>query len=175
MRRVVYSVAASLDGYIAGPEGEFDWIPMDPDIDFTAMFARYDTFLMGRRTYELTQSQGEGMTSGPGMSTVVFSRTMKPTEHPSVTIVADNGGDAVRALKEKPGKDIWLFGGGVLFRALLEDGVVDVIEVAIVPVVIGGGIPLLPTPAPLTKLQLTEHKVYPKSGIVLLSYAVLNQ
>ncbi|MEO5823497.1 MAG: dihydrofolate reductase family protein [Vicinamibacteraceae bacterium] len=52
MRRVRYQVAASLDGYIAGPSGEFDWIPMDPEIDFSALWAQYDTVIMGRKTFE---------------------------------------------------------------------------------------------------------------------------
>jgi len=58
MRQVVYSVAASLDGYISGPKGESDWIVMDPEIEFSAVFARFDTFLLGRKTYEATRGAG---------------------------------------------------------------------------------------------------------------------
>ena len=170
-RRVRYSVAMSLDGYIAGPNGEYDWIIMDPDIDFGAIFNEFDTFLMGRKTFELMAGQGQG--SSPGTKSVVFSTTLKQSDHPNVTIVSSNAADVVRELKAQPGKDIWLFGGGELFRSLLEAGVVDGVGVAIMPVVIGGGVPFLPAPAMQAKLKLIEHKLYPKSGIVSLEYAVV--
>lgn len=171
MRRVVYSVAMSLDGYIAGPKGEFDWIIMDPDIDFNEIFSQFDTQLIGRRSFEVIAAQGQGG-SWPGMKTVVFSKTMKANDYPDVTVVSDNVTAAVNKLKAQPGKDIWLFGGGELFRSLLEAGVVDGVGAAVIPVVIGGGIPFLPAPAKLTKLKLTKHKLYPKTGIVTLDYDV---
>ena len=87
VRRVVYSVAASLDGYIAGPNGEFDWIPKDPAIDWGAFMGRFDTVLMGRRTFEVTQRQGSGE-GLPNMRTFVFSRTLRASEHPGITVVA---------------------------------------------------------------------------------------
>ena len=170
MRRIRYLVAASLDGFIAGPQGEADWIPMDPDVDFTAIFAGFDTLVMGRRTYEdLLRRGSPGM---PGMRVLVCSRSLSPRAHPDVTIVADGARETLAALRAEPGKDIWLFGGGVLFRSLLGMGLVDSVEVAVVPVLLGGGIPLLPPPAAATKLRLTRHRVYPTSGIVSLEYAV---
>jgi dihydrofolate reductase len=89
-----------------------------------------------------------------------------------VTIVNANPGDAVRALKAQPGKDIWLFGGGLLFRSLLETGVVDTVEVAVIPVLVGGGLQMLPSPAPRWTLELAGHRIYAKSGIALLEYRV---
>ncbi|MEW5915701.1 MAG: dihydrofolate reductase family protein [Gemmatimonadota bacterium] len=169
-RRVVYGVAMSLDGYIAGPKGEYDWIVMDPDIDFKAMFARFDTFLMGRNTFRLVEQGGP---SHPGARTIVFSHTLQPAKYPKYTIVSENAGEFVRELKTQPGKDIWLFGGGELFRHLLDAGVVDEVSVAVIPVVIGGGVPFLPAPARRSKLRLTDHHVYPKSGTVRLTYDVL--
>jgi dihydrofolate reductase len=171
MRRVRYSVATSLDGFIAGPNGEADWIIMDPEIDFSAIFAQFDTLLMGRRTWEAVAAQGGGGGGMPGMKVLVFSRTLKPADHPKVTIVAD----AERALEElraQPGKDIWLFGGGALFRELLALGQVDTVELGVIPVLLGGGIPLLPAPALQTKLTLTHQKVFSRTGIVWLEYAV---
>lgn len=85
--------------------------------------------------------------------------------------MAGNLEETVAALRAEPGKDIWLFGGGSLFRSLLNAGLVDTVEVAIMPVLIGGGIPLLPPPASETKLTLTNHRVY-KTGIVSLEYAI---
>lgn len=170
MRRVRYSVAMSLDAYIAGPAGEYDWILMDPAIDFGAFFKTIDTVLMGRRTFELALRQhgGPGLS---GMRTYVFSRTLRPEDFPDVTIVADDAGSRVASLRAEPGKDIWLMGGGDLFRSLLHAGVVDTVEVGVVPVLLGQGIPLLPHLPTSVRLELTRAEPFP-SGIVLLRYAV---
>ena len=170
MRRIRYQVAASLDSYIAGPKGEADWIIMDPDIDFAELFNQFDTFLMGRKTFEAMAGQGGGPAM-PGTKTLVFSRTLRQQDYPNVTIVADKEEETLRSLREAPGKDIWLFGGGSLFRGLLEMRLVDTVEIAVMPVMLGGGIPLLPPPAPQTRLKLTGHRVF-KTGIVLLEYAI---
>jgi dihydrofolate reductase len=169
MRRIRYVVAVSLDGYIAGPKGEADWIIMDPEIDFRALFEQFDTFLLGRRTFEAMGRGGQG--GSPGMKTFVFSRTLRQQDYPRVTVVAEKAEEVVAALRAEPGKDIWLFGGGALFRSLLDAGLVDTVEAAIMPVLLGGGIPLLAPPAKRTRLKLTGHKVY-KSGIVSVEYSV---
>ncbi|HJU73505.1 MAG TPA: dihydrofolate reductase family protein [Gemmatimonadaceae bacterium] len=172
-RRVIYAVAMSLDGYIAGPSGEYDWIVNDPDIDFNEMGSQFDTFLIGRKTWEMMAAQGGGGGGWSGMKTVVFSSTLRQSDYPSVTIVSGDAAAAVRKLKAEPGKNMWLFGGGELFRSLLDAGVVDGVGVAIMPVVVGGGIPFLPPPAKRAKLKLTKHKLYPKTGIVSLDYDVV--
>jgi dihydrofolate reductase len=170
MRKVVYSVAMSLDGYIAGPGGESDWIVIDPDLDFEAMFTRFDTILLGRRTYEATRTGGGG--GGiPGVKSYVFSRTLQQANAGGVT-VSDDPLHTVSDLKAQPGKDIWLFGGGSLFRSLLPLGLVEVVEVAIIPVLLGGGVPLLPDTPERVGLRLVEHQVYEKTGTVSLEYQV---
>lgn len=167
-RRVRYSVAVSLDGFIAGPNGEHDWIIMDPTLDFGALFIQFDTLLMGRRTFEMAR-QGGGETMA-GMQTIVFSRTLRQSDYPNVTIT-NKLSETISPLKEKPGKDIWLFGGGDLFRSMLDAGLVDTIELAVVPILLSQGVPLLPAGARSPALRLTESKSLP-SGIVMLSYAV---
>jgi dihydrofolate reductase len=168
-RRVLYSVAMSLDGYIDGPQGEYDWIPMDPEIDFGAMFKRFDTVLMGRRSWEAAQGQGGG--GMPGMAAVVCSRTLRAADVKGAALSADPAA-TLAELKRKPGKDIWLFGGGALFRSLLDQRLVDAVEIGLVPVLLGGGIPMLPHPAERANLKLTRHRIYEKTGTVMLEYAV---
>ncbi len=171
-RRIRYHVACSLDGYIADEKGGADWIVDEPTIDFPALFAEFDTFLMGRKTYDLVLSQ-PGFEFG-GSEVVVVSRTLQPQDHPGVTIIADDLEARVRELRDRPGKDIWLFGGGELFRSLLDLNLVDTVEPAIVPVLVGGGVPFLPSPAVRKKLTLADHRVYP-SGILWLQYTVQSE
>jgi dihydrofolate reductase len=170
MRRIRYLVAQSLDGYIAGPKGEADWIIMDPEIDFAAMFDQFDTFLIGRKTFEGMAKTGNA--AMPGVKTFVFSRTLRQRDYPEVTIVGKKVKETVKSLRAKSGKDIWLFGGGLLFRSLLDLGLVDTVEVAIIPVLLGKGVQLLPQPAKRARLKLTNHKVYKKTGICSLEYTV---
>lgn len=169
MRRVCYQVAASLDGHIATEDGGYDWLVMDPEIDFGEMFARFDTLLMGRKTWEVARG-GPGMR---GMAVYVVSTTLDPEEHPGVTVISDGVEAAVEELRRRDGKDIWLFGGGQLFRSLLDAGLVDAVEIAVMPVLLGGGIPMLRPPARQVSLELTGHRVYGTSGIVSMAYDVL--
>jgi dihydrofolate reductase len=169
MRRIRYQVASSLDGYIAGPDGEYDWIVGDTDIDFAALFAQFDTLLMGRHTYEMLPPG-----TSQGQQLVVVSSTLDPAVHPHVTVINDELETRLAELRAQPGKDIWMFGGGQLFRSLLAIGQVDTVELAVIPILLGGGIPFLPTPAERKSLELNSHHVYPKSGIMMLNYDVVN-
>jgi dihydrofolate reductase len=171
MRRVRYNVAASLDGYIAAPDGGFDWIPNDTAVDFAAIFEHVDTVLLGRKSYEVALEMGPP--PWPiGSRVYVFSRTLDPAAHPGVTVIAEDAAHVVEALRSETGSgDIWLFGGGELFRELLAAHQVDTIEVTTVPVLLGDGLPLLPPGAPRSFLTLNGVRVYP-SGMVTLLYDV---
>jgi len=173
MRKVVFGGAMSLDGYIAGPNGEYDWIVMDPDIDFAGMMQRFDTFLIGRKTFEAMRRMGDAAPPTPGIRHLVFSRTLRAEDCPYPL-----SGDAERAvadLRQQPGKDIALFGGGELFRSLLAAGLVDEIGVSLVPVLLGGGIPLLPSPADRARLKLKSQRVYEKTGTIHLEYDIIGR
>lgn len=168
MRRIRYRVACSLDGYIADSNGGFDWIVSDPEIDFGALFEQFDTFLMGRRTYEMIPPSDASL---KGKTVIVVSRTLRQEDHPGVRIIADNLERELRTLRSQSGRDIWLFGGGEFFRSVWNLGHVDSVETAIVPILLGGGLSLLPTPAVKRQLKLRSQRVY-GSGIVLLEYDV---
>jgi dihydrofolate reductase len=170
MRRIRYQVATSLDGFIAGPNGEYDWIDVDPVAAgpyFKALYAQYDTAVMGRRTFELVRGPVEGM------RTYVFSRTLPSEAHKDVTVLKDDDGiAALAAIRAQDGKDIWLYGGGVLFGSLAAAGLVDTVEVGVIPIILGGGIPLAAV-ANRVKLKLLETNTS-LPGIVGLSYSVEN-
>ena len=171
-RQLRYQVAASLDGFIAGPNGEYDWIVPDPGIDFAALYREFDTAVMGRKTWEMMTAQG-GHGAMKGLDVIVFSRSLPPKEYPGVRILNDEPREVVASLKARPGRDIWLFGGGTLFRSLLDAGLVDSVEVAVMPVLLGAGVPLLPPgSAAVTSLVLADQKTLPDSGIVALAYSV---
>ncbi len=169
MRTLRYSVAASLDGYIAGPNGEFDWIPEDPEIDFAALYASFSGLVMGRRSYEVYVATGGGV--GPALPVYVYTRTLPEGERDGVTFVHD-AVPHVRALKQQQGdgKPLWLWGGADLFRQLASAGLVDGVDVAVIPVVLGGGIPLMAAPGPRLSLCLRRHRLYATTGILSLEY-----
>jgi dihydrofolate reductase len=171
MKRLRYSVAATLDGFIADPNGGYDWIIMDEAIDFAAMFAEFDTFVMGRKTWAVT-APTDFADMFAGKEVIVFSRTLKTAPRPGVTIVNTSPVDTVRELKQKPGKDIWLFGGGSMFRTLIDAGLVDTIEVGIMPVLLSEGVPLIAPGARITGMKLDKCETLPASGIVMLSYTI---
>jgi len=166
MRRVRYAVVMSLDGYIAGPKGEADWIVADPTVDiaefFKAFYSQFDTAVMGRRTYELV---GGGI---EGLRTYVFSRTLSPANCKGVTVLSDGLAELAR-LRGENGRDIWLFGGGSLFGSLAAAGLVDSVELGVMPVLLGRGTPVISGITTRVKLKLmhTEHSAV---GVVSLKY-----
>jgi dihydrofolate reductase len=170
MSRIRYGVAMSLDGFIAGPNGESDWIVIDPEFNFAELWAQFDTALMGRLTYQAALAR-LGESAFKNIKTFVASRTLNPADHPNATVLSELNRESLQALRAQSKKDIWLFGGGNLFAQLLAMGEVDTVEVTIIPVLLGSGVPLLPGPAQRKQLHLSEHKIY-RSGTVHLIYEV---
>lgn len=168
MRRVRYQVASSLDGFIAGPDDDFDWIPPAPSFDFEALYAQFDTLLMGRRTYEIVRAAGE---SFRGKQVIVASTTIDQAHHPEIEVVREGLEERIRGLRSESGGDIWLYGGGKLFAQVLAWNLVDTVELAIIPILLGIGVPFLSSPAVRRKLTLQSHQAHP-GGMVLLEYAV---
>ncbi len=172
MRRLRYNVAMSLDGYIADSSDGYDWIPNDDTVDFDGLFARVDTILIGRRTYEVVRGQGGPPPWKPGTRVYLVSRTVASVSDENVTIMSGDPVALATSLRHEDGDgEIWLFGGGQLFSALLAGGQVDTVEVTVVPVLLGSGVPLLAPTTARMPLKLTHTHVYP-SGMVALHYDV---
>jgi dihydrofolate reductase len=165
-------VATSLDGYIADEDGGYGWIPAEDGLDFGAFLAGIDTLVMGRGTYETWTSSPDESDPFESMTKFVFSSTLEPgPAEKGVTVVGEDAVDFVRSLKSGPGRDIWLFGGGVLFRSLLGAGLVDRVELGVVPALLGAGIPLLPGFEGVARLSLHSCETF-GPGLVLLKYDV---
>ena len=171
MRRVRYNCAMSLDGYIADADDGFDWIDIDPDIDFVELSAQFDTYLIGRRTFEVV---GEPeLPAAAKAQFYVFSESLRQRDYENVCIVGEDGAELVRSLRRKEGKDIWLFGGGELFGSLCNEGLVDTVEVAVMPIILGRGVPFVSGLSRQVKLILRDQRVYEKTGTVVLEYEVV--
>lgn len=163
-------MASSLDGFIAGPSGEYDWIVIDPEIDFAAIYAAFSGIVMGRRSYEVFTATGGG--PGPALPTYVYSRTLPEGERDGITFVRE-AVPHVRTLQAaEKGKPLWLWGGGELFRELAAAGLVDGVDVAVIPIILGGGIPLMATPGSRLPLRLRNHRLYAATGTLMLEYDV---
>lgn len=171
MRKVILSLAVSLDGYIEGPHGEYDWCFTDQDYGMTDFFKRIDSIFIGRRSYELTLTMGDTAMPGfPKLSEYVFSNTLKEVKPDAILVSGDIKAEIER-IKQAPGKDIWLFGGADLTASLLEHNLIDEIGLAIHPVILGAGKPLFSRIRERINLHLEDSKTY-SSGLVALTYAL---
>jgi dihydrofolate reductase len=177
MRKITFGGANSLDNFIARPDDAVDWLMWSDEAH--AVMADYwktiDTILMGRKTYEVALRHSKSKSGGyPGMKTYVFSHTLKPDADASVAIVSNDAVEFVRDLRNQPGKDICLMGGGEFARAMFEADLVDELGFNIHPVLLGSGIPLFHTMSHQIDLELLECSKF-KNGCVLVKYRVKHQ
>jgi dihydrofolate reductase len=171
MRKVLLQLAVSLDGYIEGPNGEFDWCFTEQDYGMSEFFKRVDSVFYGRKTYELVLSMESQAPPGfPKLKEYVFSTSLDRVREGAVLVNADTK-TAIEKIKNEKGKDIWLFGGGELISSLINLQLVDEIILAVHPVILGAGKALFKDIKERTWLTLTDHKIYP-DGLVFLTYLI---
>lgn len=168
MRKIVLGLAVSLDGFIEGPQGEYDWCFTDQDYGLSDFFKSIDTIFMGRKSYELAQQTAD---SNPwkGMKTYVFSNTLKSIDDKDVELISGNISKRVNELRAQPGKNIWLFGGAELLTSFVNNIWVDEYWLSVHPIVLGAGKPLFQNITTRKKLVLIESKIY-ETGLVSLRY-----
>ena len=166
-RKVILNLAVSLDGFIEGPSGEFDWCFSDQDYGMKAFMKSIDTIFMGRKSYEVALKY-EGKNPYPKITTYVFSKTLKEAGK-GTRIVSGVLGDEVRKITAEKGKNIWLFGGASLVTGFLNEGLIDELQLAVHPIILGSGKPLFQGIKDRILFNLKRTKKY-SSGLVQLFY-----
>lgn len=175
MRKLILGLAITLDGYIEGPNGEYDWCFTDQDYGLKEFFTRVDAIFIGRKSYEMLQqyadsNNGETVPGMPVMTEYVFSGTLTSVKKGAV-LISEDSITVARRIKEQPGKDIWLYGGASLTDALLKEGLVDELWLSVHPILLGSGKPLFRENDSRTTIRLLECKTY-ESGLVSLRYRI---
>jgi dihydrofolate reductase len=172
MRKIILGVAVSLDSYIEGPNGEYDWCFTDQDYGLNEFMKRIDAIFFGRKSYEMMNSVEAPGGGNPWarMKNYVFSNTMK-SKPKDAELVSGNIAEQVKKIKSMPGKDIWLFGGASLTTSLMNEGLVDELWLAVHPILLGKGKPLFSDIKDRVKTKLIYSKIY-ETGLVSLRYEV---
>jgi dihydrofolate reductase len=173
MRKVILSLAISLDGFIEGPNGEYDWCFTDQDYGMAEFLKRIDTIFYGRKSYELMKADGGGENLWRDKKQYVFSNSLKQKSN-EFEIISGNIEQRVKEIKNLKGKDIWLFGGAILANNLLNFSLVDELGLAVHPILLGKGKLLFSGSNARIKTELIHSKTY-NTGLVYLSYSVINQ
>ncbi len=177
-RKVILDLAVTLDGFIEGVIGEVDWCIMDPDMGFNDFLNQIDTILYGRKSYDLwgqytpeiedTNTEKEMWELVHSKEKYVFSRTQKGIDN-KVIFINENIPSEVKKLKDKPGKDIWLYGGASLITTFIDLGLVDEFRLSVHPVILGEGRPLFIDLKQRLNLKLINTRTF-SSGVVQLIY-----
>ncbi|CDN30507.1 Dihydrofolate reductase [Mucinivorans hirudinis] len=174
MKKIKLYIAVSLDGYIATPDGGIEWLneitnPTDEDHSYNALLASVDTVLMGGRTYHEIIGFGVPWPYKDKQTYVISRNNTNVTPDERVEFITENIYAEIATLKTQDGKDIWLVGGGKLTTMLLNHELIDEMQIAIVPIVLGAGLPLFPNNPLKSKWTLKESKSY-DTGLVVSTY-----
>jgi dihydrofolate reductase len=168
MRKVILGLAVSLDGFIEGPNGEYDWCFTDQDYGLNDFFKQVDAIFMGRKSYELVQKD-HAENSWKHLTTYVVSNSLKEINQENTQLISGNIKEKVLALKHSPGKDIWLFGGAELTTFFVNEQLVDELWLSVHPILLGKGKPLFQNITERKTLKLIDQKIY-STGLVSLRY-----
>ena len=167
MRQLTLYIATSLDGKIARTDDSIDWLP-DPaegDYGFQEFYDSIDTVVMGYKTYDVSLKLGDWYYKDK--SCYIFSRDSTKNVIPEAQLITEHPVDFVRQLQKKPGKDIWLIGGGEINTLMHDAGLIDSYIIAYIPLILGKGIELFPGIQKQVDLKLTKHQVY-SNGVTML-------
>ncbi|WP_301171614.1 dihydrofolate reductase family protein [Brevibacillus nitrificans] len=177
-RKIILDLAVTLDGFIEGKQGEVDWCVMDEEMGFIPFLHQIDTILYGRKSYDLwgqfnpeqahTAKEKEMWGIVHSKEKYVFSKTQKGTGENAI-FINDNIQEEVNTLKNKPGKDIWLYGGASLITTFIHLGLVDEFRLSVHPVILGEGKPLFMGIKQRLNLQMVDTRRF-SSGVVQLIY-----
>jgi len=175
MRKVTFSVANSLDNYIARKDGAVDWLLLDEEATsgLAEFWKTIDAVVIGRKTYEPVLKSGTPFPAYPGVKNYVLSRTLQQSPDKNLEIIREDAVKFVRKLKTEEGRDIFVMGGGSLAKPLFEANLIDEIGVNIQPMLLGSGIPLFHEMKQQIDLDLIECKTF-KNGCVSITYRVKN-
>ena len=187
MRNIITTTWVTLDGYIAGPNGEMDWVAENYD-DAMATYeneivSQADTLLLGRVTYQSFAGSWPHVPDNPNasegekayaralnaMRKIVFSRTLESVEWNNSTLHKEVVPEEIEQLKQEPGRDMLIYGSASIIQTLVNHGLIDEYQVLVHPLIVGGGKPLFQNIQHQVKLKLVNTKTHP-SGVVVLSY-----
>lgn len=172
MRKTVLFIAVSLDGCIAGPKGELDWLSIaeGDKYGYEAFDRSVDTTIMAGRTYR--DVLGFGMPVYPDKTNYILTRKKKKNEPENFIFFKDSVAGLVKKLKRRKGKDIFIVGGSGVIYPLIESNLIDEYRIFTLPIMLGAGVPLFPKQKKRLRLTLTKMKKYP-SGMVECCYTKL--
>jgi dihydrofolate reductase len=188
MRNIISFMHISLDGFVAGPNGEMDWIKVDQEIfDYVGKrISEGDTSLYGRVTYEMMENYWPTAGSKPTATRheiehskwyskvhkIVLSKTMKDAALTNTTIISDNLSDRINKIKQQPGKEILVFGSPTATHSLIQQNLIDGYWLFVNPIILGRGIPLFVDIKDKIKLKLSATTRQFTCGVTELNYTV---
>jgi len=170
MRKIILNLAVSLDGFIEGPNGEYDWCLDDQDYGMTEFLNSSDAIFIGRKSYEVLMSIDPAMFGALKM--YVFSDSLQPSQNSNTEIINSADFEArVEEIRNQAGSNIWLFGGASLVSTFIDQGLITEFMLSVHPIILGGGKPLFTGSKDRVELILLSSEQF-SSGLVQLRYAI---